>query len=416
MDERSLRQYLANVLHVAALDGVPNPTELSTFQTICADFQAKKRDIKEAEALAANPDFQIKATGCFSDKIKLLEDMVYMAISDGNLEGAEKQIIVKLAKELGIAQPQMNMILGEAKSRKDSKEVIIICGSCNNEIPSSAKFCPHCGTALGVRTEISETQSTLNFPSSGISIEFASSTAANFSLALDIARKAQNFQECERNKKKWYLASWPLQRIGDSLQLVECIRALRNKSAYLDGQITAWDVVFGFADCWARRENAYRPMEYCFGFEEKQLNIWGCKQADMPWTGWSRWLSYGQFSGEHRFIFDKKRMRHELESNLYHFRFCPNLRLDLVEKVLEIFPAEVPVSLDSTSWTYNRIYERTPNSIKIVSKRGGGGFTITDEFYSDGVTPVGFSTAISILKRALKGCGIKEIELSNFIE
>lgn len=416
MDEQSLRQYLANILRLAGLDGVPNPTELAAFQTICAEFQAKKRDIKEAEALAANPDFQIKAMGRYSDKIKLLEDLLYVAICDGDLGGAEKQIIIGMAKELGISQAQVNAILEEAKSRRDSDEAITICGSCNNEIASSSKFCPHCGTPFGVQTEIPDTQGTFNYPSSGISIEFAHSTAANFSLALEMARKAGNFQEREQNKKKWYLASWPLQRIGDSLQLVDCIKGLRNKTVYLEGQITAWDVVFGFADCCARRQNAYRPVEYCFGIEEKQLNLWGCKQGNMPWTSWTRWLSYGRFSGEDRFIFDKKRIRHELESNLYNLRFCPNLHLDLVEKVLELFPAEVPVSLDSTSWTYNRIYERTPSSIKIVSKRGGGGFTITDEFYSDGVRPVGFSTAIGILKRALKACAMKEVELTNFIE
>ena len=40
------------------------------------------------------------------------------------------------------------------------------------------------------------------------------------------------------------------------------------------------------------------------------------------------------------------------------------------------------------------------------------GYTYTDEFYSDGVKPIGHAVANQILKRAFKACGIVDVKVS----
>lgn len=417
MHENEIRQYLANVLHIAGSDGTLSNQENAAFQEICEQFKVKKKDITAAEGLAANPHFRVKTVGRYSDKIRMLEDMVYVAVSDGELVDAEKRIILNLAKEVGISQTSMNTILAQSRSLRDEKEVIFICGSCNRQISSSAKFCPECGAPIEEPARpVAGSREGFNYPGKGISIEFADSSAANFHLALAAARRAPDFQNCELNKKKWYMATWPQEQIAESLELAESLKTLRNRKVYLDGQPSQWAFVFGFVSCYQQRQAAYRPVEYCFGVEDKQLNTWGCKQANMPWTSWAPWFSYGRFLNQSKFVFDKKRIRHELETNLYNIRFCPQLRFDLVEKVFEMLPTEVSVSDGSTPWTYNQHFGEVPNSIKIVRKREGNAFTITDEFYSDGVRPVGISFAIDILKKALNACSMKDVNLGLLTE
>jgi len=177
----------------------------------------------------------------------------------------------------------------------------------------------------------------------------------------------------------------------------------------MNGKELAWDEVFGFLSCMRQRQTAYRPVLYCFGTDEKQPNLCGCRQANMEWTGWARWLSYGRFTRGDRFVLDKQRIRHELNSNIHTFRFCPYMRHSLMEAILELLPAEVTVS-QRHGWGYKETYEQTPDSIKVVQKEREGGYTYKREFYADGITPVGFQVGYDILRKALKKCGIADVD------
>ena len=134
----------------------------------------------------------------------------------------------------------------------------------------------------------------------------------------------------------------------------------------------------------------------------------------MNWTEWADWFSYGHFRGKDIFVFDKKKISHELKNNMHQFRFCPFLRSKLIETVFKLLPDDVRVSKGS-GWQYRENYQETPNSIKIVEKVKYEGFTDTNEFYADGVTPIGFKIAKEILQKALNQCGIGDLEVENII-
>jgi hypothetical protein len=120
----------------------------------------------------------------------------------------------------------------------------------------------------------------------------------------------------------------------------------------------------------------------------------------MDWTGWAPWLSYGKFIPGRVWEFDKARIRHELETNLYRFRHCPHLRFDFIDAVIKAIPDTVKVE-GSMDWEFSRGYEQTPGSLKIVEKNDAFGFTTVREYYADGVRPKGVKALEKILRQAL---------------
>ena len=70
---------------------------------------------------------------------------------------------------------------------------------------------------------------------------------------------------------------------------------------------------------------------------------------------------------------------------------------------------------EKAGWDYKKEYQEAPNSMRVIQKRIDDGFTLTDEFYTEGVVPVGFSVAREILGKALKECGLRDVNLRSVI-
>jgi uncharacterized tellurite resistance protein B-like protein len=413
MKESDIPKYLANIMAVSRADGVLTPEEKTALEEIASEIRAKKKDISSAEKLVSSQDYQPIPVGRYSERIRNVEDMIFVSLADGKLEDSERKLIISFAKNIRITQEQINTILSETKSRAQAQTVTVKCKNCKMDIPSSAIFCPGCGSAIECEKE-GGTRIEFEYPSQGISIEFVESTSANFDIVLSKARTAPDFQECIRSNKRWFLATWPRMRILDVANLAEAFKGIRNRKAYLDGAEISWDDIFRFLWCMQERQSAYNPSLYCFGGDDKRLNLWGCRQIGMDWTEWARWFSYGKFRKKDTFVFDKKRIRHELEIKKHQYRFCPFLRGQLIDSVFYLLPDEVCVS-DRSGWKYKQSYDDVPDSIKIIKKEEFDGYTQTNVFYTDGVSPIGFNVAKEILKKAFKMCNTTDVDIKEII-
>ena len=257
-------------------------------------------------------------------------------------------------------------------------------------------------------------------PKVGYAIEFCESTAAKFTTALDLVKATGTMQTASKNKKTWYLASFAPSHFSDMIPLATALSAIRNRKVYLDGKEFAWDEVFGFIWCAAQRATAYRPVEYCFGKADNRLNPWGCKQAQMDWIDRAQWFSYGRWQKtgflrtNYIFVFDKERIRHELATNLYRYRFCPHMRTQFTEAILKHLPDQVEVDLNG-DWKYSRSYESLPGSIKVTEREGSGDYVFASEYYSDGVRPRGLGCLAGILKEALDECKFTDIRVGSLL-
>jgi hypothetical protein len=134
----------------------------------------------------------------------------------------------------------------------------------------------------------------------------------------------------------------------------------------------------------------------------------------MDWTEWAQWYSYGQFKragllkGGYFWVFDKARIHHEVMTNLHRFRYCPYLRLRLVDAVLRALPDEVEVG-PTGPWKYSRAYEETPGCIKIVEVERSGGLEYKSEYFADGVRTKGLGILEEVLKKAFADAGVSDV-------
>lgn len=407
LNNDQLITYLSNIVYVARIDGKITTSETQAIEEIQKRIGAKKSELNKATQNAESPDFKIKLVGHFSDKIKNLEDIIYVALIDGDLDEKEKELFIDATSNLKISSEQIDLIINDVKDYLDSKSDIKICSNCNSKIDSNAKFCPECGTPVSDSTVEPSINVSYEIPPVGITIEFAESTSANFTDALSEQKNAPINNTCVKGKKNWYLANWAEKDFNKPLKLIDALKGMRNRKVYVDGEEQKWDDIWGFTWCAAQRDSAYKPIEYCFGLDENRFNIWGCKQSRMEWTDWSNWFTYGSFEkvgllkNQVVFKFNKDKIKHELSTNLFNCKYCPYIKFDFIEKILDKFPDEVVIN-DKSDWKYKRDYNEAPGAIKVISKTTDNGYTFTDEFYSSGVVPKSISIGMELIKNVIK--------------
>jgi hypothetical protein len=93
------------------------------------------------------------------------------------------------------------------------------------------------------------------------------------------------------------------------------------------------------------------------------------------------------------------RIKHELATRLFRFRFCPFLNTNLSELVLRYLPDKVVIGSDP-NWDYHENYTEVPGAIKIIQKENRSGFSFSNEFWADGVKPKGLKVLADILLKA----------------
>lgn len=378
-------------------------------------LQAKRALNSAAQKAVETGGFTLTKVGTFATQVQNLEDMVSVALADSRLDQAEAGVLGSFAEMIGVNPDQLDLITSQVSKKLESLSATITCAKCRAQIEGTARFCPECGAALETYAP-QTTALDFEIPSEGYAITFCESTAAGFTTALGLAKQVGAVQSALKSKKTWYLVKIDRDRFVDVVRMGNALSGIRNRAIYRDGHQMDWDELFGFVWCANQRDQAYKPVEYCFGKDENRINPWGCKQSRMEWNDWSPWLSYGRWervglvSKRNVWVFDKERIRHDLATNLHRFRFCPYLNQGFVEAVLLALPDRVEVTKDG-AWKYSTAYEETPGSIKIVEKEGDGAFTYTREYYADGVRPRGLLPLHDILNKAF-GTSPKKPEIS----
>lgn len=392
---------MANIIQVAHADGKLSGAEQALIEIVRKDLGIKKADLSAAQKLVDSGSYVMKPVGTFSTQVKNLDLALRVAHCDGDLGTIESEMVMAFGAAVGLSQEQLERMRTEAVARASTSG--LRCSSCSAENSADAKFCSKCGYNLAAPE--SEVQVKYDIPRAGITIEFAESTGASFPKALELAKSASEFQQCVKNKKSWYMANFSSGKITDATPLAEALSGMRNRSLYIDGEEQQWDEVFAFVWCASQRDQAYRPVEYCFGKDENRINPWGCKQARMEWADWSNWFCYGQweksgFIGKKvQWRFDKNRIKHELATNIFRFRYCPYLNTRLFELVLRGIPDVVVPGSDS-DWDYHQNYTEVPGAIKVVQTERSSGMSFTNEFWADGVRPKGLKVLAEILIKA----------------
>jgi len=392
---------LANVIQIAQADGKLTKVEQSIIETFRKDLGIKKGELSAAQKLVDSGSYTIKPVGSFSNQVRNLELALRVAYSDGDLGPVESEMVSSFAAAIGLSKEQLERMITETIAKASTCGPR--CSSCGVENSADSKFCSKCGNNLSAPE--SEVEAIYEIPRSGITIEFAESTGASYPKALALAKSASVFNQGIKGKKTWHMANFPSGNITDALPLAEALIGLRNRVLYINGQEQPWDEVFSFAWCFTERAKAYRPVEYCFGKDENRINPWGCRLTRMEWSEWANWFCLGQWeksglmSKKLQWRFDKNRIKHELSTNVYRYRYCPHLNTTLFDLVLKGIP-DVVVPLESPDWDYHQSYTEVPGAVKVVQTERNSGMTFTNEFWADGVRPKGIKVLANILINA----------------
>jgi len=419
LNEQEKIYYLANVLRIAFADKTLSARETAALEEIRKGIDAKKSQLTAAQKAVEGGSYTFISVGSFADQVRNLEDMLFVSLMDTDLNDSESQLVKEFCSLIGLHEEQLNKLIGDTSRRCDSANHTLSCPSCSTSVPAQSRFCPSCGQALA-SPDAATVQVGFDIPKEGYAIEFCESTAGGFASAVEIAKANGRMQTAIKNKKTWYLVNFPTNQFIDMIPLVSTLAGMRNRRVYLNGKELAWDEVFGFIWCSSQRETAYRPIEYCFGKDENRINPWGCKQSRMEWTEWAQWFSYGRWQkvglvrSNHVFVFDKDRIRHELSTNLYRFRYCPHMHTRLVEAVLKNFPDQVEVT-PSGDWKYSQVYEALPGTIKVTERQESGDYSYTNEYYSDGVRPKGYKILADIFDKAFADCGYTNMRATTLL-
>lgn len=140
--------YLANIVLISAVDGEVTPIEAKAIDSIRNEIGATEPHLHKALTAVSQGDHKITPIGRFSDKVRNLEDMIWVSLTDGQFHKSEKPAVLSFAKSVKISQDQLTEILTESKLRIKSQDSSLKCTSCNNEIPADSKFCPRCGNKV----------------------------------------------------------------------------------------------------------------------------------------------------------------------------------------------------------------------------------------------------------------------------
>lgn len=237
----------------------------------------------------------------------------------------------------------------------------------------------------------------LPIASAYITIEFPFSTSQTFDFAVKEASKHPSFEQSGKGKKVIYRVTYSPSEMATAIELVEHLKGWRNRRVYVGGEKVPWDSVFSFTWCFQRKHGCFRPEFYCFGYErEWEFNIWGCLLSGLPFREPAEWFCWGRFlNNKGDWQFDKERIRHELQKNLYPYRFCPALNLERLHEVFNAFPAQVNPTKDK-DWKYVESWGNESGSGLVVSVTRHG---FTEKVVMKGVCPKGRGVLLEIGKR-----------------
>jgi hypothetical protein len=207
-------------------------------------------------------------------------------------------------------------------------------------------------------------------PSAIVEMSFAANTSVAYGEALALCRENPGFTTSTVGDVMVHTLALPMTEIALILRLHKLVGDWKSFRLKIDGQAAEpRDLLNLGGGCYAQRQTSRNLADYCFGDNQLECNLWGCKRLGMPLDAdGDGWLNYGAMDDQGVWTFDKARIRRDLEAAMAASRLCPALDQRRVLATLKRLPDRVD-PLQTVSWVHDQPAGSTrPKGIRPVLK------------------------------------------------
>ena len=270
--------YLANVFAICGADGCVSPREVAVMKDVASRLNVSQKEITAARNLVASGHYELALLSDFRVRRDNIEDMVMVALADGNLQPQAAAPIEKFAKTLRFAQADMDMIARRAQSR--------------------------------------------------LNLLFKTARAADRATPVSPSPVANVAS-----------APPPMPQAATSAEPAEVPVVAETPPAARPAPSPPVALPAAVSACLRCRDAAQDQAAYCYG-EGETLNVWGCRLLCQPWCVGAPWLKAGTFRPSGCFVFDRDAIRALLAQAAVSAVRCPHFDPDAVERALAALPSQ----------------------------------------------------------------------------
>ncbi len=368
--------YLANVLSIAKVDGDVAGTESLVLRSVIRGIGASQEDVVAAGALLGSGGYKMRLPKSLNERMNNLQDMVMVALADGEASPMESAPIEQMAKAMRYTQADIDLCVRRAENalrrigrkRRPAE---------SDRKPPPVPREPARAPVRVLPQEVAPPPIPKPEPP-----EEPESPEPEPPEEAELEPPPQELEPPSKEEKAPPVSQEEAARKGLPKNVTACMEC-RAKSA--------------------------SPETYCFGLPEGPINPWGCRLSNMQWTPGAAWLGLGQFRDEATFVFDKHTIAERLTANLSAPLNCPHLDTTYTEAAFDCLPNRASVG---ERWHYRDADASDPDAVTLKTTRYVHGCPVSSSVTTDGIDPVGSRAALLIIRKAAKRTGRRLPELS----
>jgi hypothetical protein len=362
--------HLANVLMIAEADGAFTEPKAAALREIMHRIGADAGDLAAArEWMARHSPYRLQVISNSADSMRMIEDMVFMSLADGQVSPEESRPLEAFLSNLGFVQADMDLIVQRVRTRLRA-------------IPTA----PH--PAMPTRRD---------------DVAAIAGKAARHVTPPPMAPRpspparkppaAPQGKSPQQTPMPQPAASTPVSEVSHEPERkpAECTTPPEPAS---ESPVDR---------CERRRASAPLGACYCFGTPDEPLNPWGCRLTHMAWTADADWLRLGRFRNSDTFVFDREAIAARLNERLESVRDCPFLLAGFAQQAVSALPSQATTM---GRWRHHLVSQTAPSATAVTVRSYSHGCLREVAAWADGLAPTDDQDAWRMIRCAARRTGV----------
>ncbi len=382
LPKENLPSYLANVLSIAKIDGEVSQAESYVLRKIIHRVGGTQQDLISAGKLLASGSYTLRLADSAQERMDNLQDMVMVALSDGDASPQETAPIERIAAQMRYTQADINLAVRRAelelkklKQVKAPRKPTPKTHRSPAPPPIPAKPSPPIPAKPPPPIPEAPREAVCKEPK-----PVPKDKILNHETPEEQSPSDREIQP---------LAPEPEPTV-DAIEANPPAQATTVSSDLISSTIK---------HCMECRSASDNPTAYCFGLPEGPINPWGCRQSKMPWQADAIWLGWGHFRDDVTFVFDKKTIVARLAANLTDALNCPHLDTEYTETAFDCLPSRATIG---ERWNYRKADTADEDADALSVNQYIHGCTLSTHMSVSGVDPIETRDAEIIIRNAAR--------------